>query len=147
MPAPYGVVSTGFNAKTLAEAKTDVIAAIRRVFGAAANVDSRSRLGQLVDTFSEQYSDVWQLALAVANALNPASATGALLDNLAALTGTIRNPASYSTVTLACLGTAGTVLPISRRASVTGTAAVFELAQRDARGCGALGWHDSLRHW
>jgi uncharacterized phage protein gp47/JayE len=128
MPAPYGVVSTGFNAKTLAEAKTDVIAAIRRVFGAAANVDSRSRLGQLVDTFSEQYSDVWQLALAVANALNPASATGALLDNLAALTGTIRNPASYSTVTLACLGTAGTVLPISRRASVTGTAAVFELA-------------------
>lgn len=128
MPAPYGVVSTGFNAKTLAEAKTDFVAAIRRVFGAAANVDSRSRLGQLVDIFAEQFSDVWQLAIAVANALNPASATGVLLDNLCALTGTIRNPASYSTVTLAALGTAGTVLPISRRASVTGTSATFEMA-------------------
>jgi uncharacterized phage protein gp47/JayE len=126
MPAPYGVTTTGFNAQTLAEVRDTVVAALRRTFGAQANVDSRSRLGQYTDILSEQLYDVWQLALAVAGALNPGSATGVVLDNLCALTGTTRKVATYSTVTLACVGTAATVLPVGRVASVAGTSARFQ---------------------
>jgi uncharacterized phage protein gp47/JayE len=139
------VTSTGFNAKTLAEARDTVVASVRGVFGSAANVDSRSRLGQLVDIFAEQLSDLWQMALAVAGGLNPWTATGASLDAVCALTGTTRLPASYSTVTLACLGTPGTVLASGRRVSATGSGNLFETTA-GATLAGASAWAASTSY-
>ena len=49
MPAPWGVTSTGFNAKTAAEIRADMVASARRVYGPAVNTDSRSRIGQFID--------------------------------------------------------------------------------------------------
>lgn len=125
MPAPYGVTPTGFNAKTLAEVRADLVAAARRVFGPAANTDSRARLGQLIDIVSEPLADVWNLGTSLANALNPNAATGQQADFIAALTGTTRKAAAATRVTLYLLGTAGTVVPATSRVGQPGTSALF----------------------
>lgn len=121
-----GVTSTGFIAKTISDLQNDLRAAARRVFGAQANVDPRARVGQLVTIFSERLSEIWELAEVVAGALDPNGATGVLLDHLCALTGTFRQPASRSTVSVVFVGTAGTVLAVGRQVGVTGTSTVFE---------------------
>lgn len=121
-----GVTPTGFEAKTVAEIQDDLRASTRTVFGLAANVDPRSRLGQLIAIFAAALSEAWELAEAVASALDPLGASGVLLDNLCALTGTFRAAAAKSSVTLTAIGTAGTLLTTGRRASVAGTSTVFE---------------------
>ena len=121
-----GVTSTGFVAKTLADLQADLQAAFRRVFGKQVNVDARARPGQMIDIFAEALSEAWELAEAVAGAFDPTSASGVLLDNLAALTGLTRSPPAKSAVSILAIGTNGTVLPIGRQAGVTGTTTVFE---------------------
>jgi uncharacterized phage protein gp47/JayE len=121
-----GVTLTGFVAKTVADLRADLNANVRTVYGLAANVDPRSRIGQLIGIFAAALSEAWELAEAVAGALDPLGASGVLLDNLCALTGTFRQAAASSSATITAIGTAGTVLATARRASVTGTSTVFE---------------------
>lgn len=121
-----GVTPTGFVAKTLSELQSDLREGFRRVFGKNVNVDARARAGQMIDVFSESISEAWELAEAVSAAFDPSSASGILLDNLCALTGLTRSAPAKSTVTILAVGTNGTVLPVGRRAGVTGNSAVFE---------------------
>lgn len=121
-----GVTSTGFLAKTLTDLQSDLRAAARRVYGNAVNVDPRARVGQLLDLFSDRLSEAWELAEAIAGAFDPNGATGVLLDNLAALTGTTRKAATKSTVSVVFIGTNGTVLSAGRQVGVTGTSTVFQ---------------------
>lgn len=121
-----GVTSSGFLAKTLSDLQADLQAAFRSVYGAAVNVDARARVGQFVDLLADRLTEAWELAEAAATALDPALASGVLLDNIAALTGTTRAAAFASRVSVVFIGTAGTVLAIGRRVGVTGTSTVFE---------------------
>lgn len=121
-----GVTPTGFVAKTLSEIQSDLREGFRRVFGKSVNVDARARVGQQIDIFSEALSEGWELAEAVSAAFDPSSASGILLDNLCALTGLTRSAPAKSTTSILAIGTAGTLLPIGRRAGVTGNSAVFE---------------------
>lgn len=121
-----GVTSSGFEGKTVADLTADLNDSARGVYGASANVDPRSRLGQLIGLFALALSETWELAEVIAAAFDPMGASGVLLDNLSALTGTVRKVATKSTATLYAIGTAGTVLPAGRRASVTGTSTAFE---------------------
>jgi uncharacterized phage protein gp47/JayE len=122
----FGVDPTGFVAKTVADITSDMQAAMRRVFGPAVNLDPRSRIGQLVGVFSDALSSVWELAEVVAAGLDPASSSGVLLKNLAALTGTLPKAATKSTVLLVVTGTPDTYLSIGRRVQVMGSSSIFE---------------------
>jgi uncharacterized phage protein gp47/JayE len=121
-----GVTNTGFVAKTLADLQNDLREAARRVYGKQANVDPRARVGQFLDIVAERLSEAWELAEAIAGAFDPAGATGVLLDNLAALTGTTRKGAIASTCDVVFIGTNGTALTTGRQVGVTGTSTVFE---------------------
>lgn len=121
-----GVTSTGFTAKTTGDLLDDLASAARQVYGAGVNVDARSRVGQMLSIMADALSEPWSVAEVLAAAFDARSAKGVLLDNLCALTGTYRAAAAKSAVTLLAIGTAGTALPVGRRARVTGTSTIFE---------------------
>lgn len=108
----WGVTSTGFIRPSLDEIKTDLEDACKGVFGESIDVSPQSNFGQLIGVMAERYSDLWEQGEAVYNAYSPDSATGVSLDNLAAITGTLREPARRSTSDSHFLfGNNGTVVP------------------------------------
>lgn len=125
----YGLLSTGFVPKPYTAVLADVEAAFRASFGESINLTPQSAFGQIAAIFAEQVSEVWDAAQGVYNAFNPDAATGAALDNLAALTGTLRLAATKSTVDLVCTGTPGTALAVARQASVDDTGSLFETTE------------------
>jgi len=122
-----GLTSTGFVPKTLGELRTEIGAGLRAVFGAAINLDSRSRFGQLRDLIASPLSTLWELGETLAGSFDPTGVNGVLLDNLCALTGTYRRPAfpSYAEQVV-FTGDAATVLPVGRRVRVPTTSTIFE---------------------
>lgn len=120
-----GVSATGFEPATIDEIIADLQASWRQVLGDAVNIADQSRDGQMIAIFAEQLSEAWQAGEAIAQLFNPNGATGTGLDNLAALTGTTRLPASKSTVTMTLTGTATTVVNTGKIASVAGTTSKF----------------------
>jgi hypothetical protein len=123
----FGVTEDGFVAKTVADIKTGLEAGFRGVIGQIANVDPRSRNGQLIALFSNALSDVWELGEALGNAFNPNAAGGLFLENLLALVGQTKLPATATTVDAVATGTAGTVVASGKRFSVPGTTTKIEL--------------------
>lgn len=127
MPGPYGLTSTGFNAKSLQEIKTDLETAWRSVFGAGADVSADSVDGQIIGIVADRMSDLWQLAAALYAAAYPDSATGVEMDKVAGITGTTRQPATKSQVAVTFTGTPATAIPTGTRVSVIGQGTLFEV--------------------
>jgi uncharacterized phage protein gp47/JayE len=125
MATTYGVTPTGFVTKPLADCKTELEAAFRAAFGADINLDPREPPGQLVGILAEREAALWDLAQDVYRAMDPDANEGDAQDAIAAITGTLREPARASTVTLVVAGTAGTVLASGRVASSPATAYRF----------------------
>lgn len=120
-----GVTSTGFVPATIDEIVAFFNAAWRTVFGAGVNVDPQSRNGQEIGIIAEQLGEVWQAGESIAQLFNPNGAVDAGLDNLCAITGTTRAPASKSQATLALTGTPATVVGTGKIASIPGTTSKF----------------------
>lgn len=140
-----GLTLTGFVPKTLGELRTEIGTGLRAVFGAAINLDSRSRFGQLRDLIASPLSTLWELGETLAGSFDPTGVNGVLLDNLCALTNTYRRPAFKSLAELVVFtGDNGTVLPIGRRVRVPTTSTLFEtlaevtLAAATVWGAGAI---------
>lgn len=114
----YGVTAAGFVPKTLDVIVEEKKASWRATFGESVNLSASSRNMQIIGIEAEREAELWELAEAVFNAFSPDSASGSALDNLAALTGTLRDAATKSTVTLVAIGTNGTVLSSGRVVSV-----------------------------
>lgn len=122
----WGVTSTGFVRPSLDEIKTDLENACKAVFGESIDVTPQSNFGQLIGVMAERYSDLWEQGEAVYNAYSPDSATGVSLDNLAAITGTLREPATRSTTDSQFLtGNNGTVVPAGSIVTVETTEVRF----------------------
>jgi len=118
---PYGVTPTGFVIKPLDVIKSEIEAEQLAAISPALNVTANSVFGQLNGIFADKLRDVWELIEAAYNAFAPDSATGAALDNVSAITGVTRLPATASrciavNVTLA----ATTTLPAGSVANVSG---------------------------
>lgn len=96
----FGVLSTGFRAKTLQDILDEIEDAQRAAFGPAINTQADSVLGQLNGIYADQLSELWEVANAVYRARQPDSASDEALDNVAAITGAVRLSAARSTVTL-----------------------------------------------
>lgn len=117
---PYGITSTGFSAKRLADIQAEIEDAFRSAFGVGINLDPLSPLGQMVGIVAERESLIWELAEDVYNSQYPDTASGASLDNVASISNITRLAATYSTVEGRVSGTNGTLVPIGFIASVNG---------------------------
>jgi hypothetical protein len=110
MTTTYGVLPTGFLRKPqsviLSEIEADQLAGISSDW----DVSPESPVGQVNAAVARQLSLVWELGETVYNSNDPDKAEDALLTAVAKLTGTERQAADYSTVTLTFNLTSGTLL-------------------------------------
>lgn len=118
----YGVTATGFSAKTYEVIVEELHDAWRAAFGASSLGERAQRLLAIV---AERLAEVWELAEDVYAAFDPDGAVDDALDALCALTGTTREPASESTVTLTLTGTSATVVPSGSTVETASTAIEF----------------------
>jgi uncharacterized phage protein gp47/JayE len=116
-----GVTPTGFISRTLLDLKEEIEAAWRSEFGANVDLDPNQPDGQIIGIFSDRFAELWELSQAIYSSFDPDKAGGQAQDALCAITGTIRDGATHSSVTLTCTGVPTTVLSSGREASVVGT--------------------------
>jgi len=120
-----GLESTGFDEKTLDEIKTEIENELKAEIDPGINVLATSLFGQLIGVFSGKLRELWEVALAVYNALYPDSASGAALDGVAAITGATRLAATKSQVSLDLNLDNGTTVPSGSVVSVGAEGARF----------------------
>lgn len=101
----FGLSDQGFQAKRLADIKTELEADFRALFGPGINLTAQSPLGQIIGIIAERETFVWEELEKVYASQYPDTAEGASLDGVAALTGTTRLPALASKVTARIFGT------------------------------------------
>jgi len=122
----FGVLPTGFRAKTLEELLLEIQEAERASFGPGINLLATSVFGQINGIFAEHLAELWEVAQGIYGAAYPDSASDAALDNVLSLTGVLRDPARKSHVhDLICTGTAATFLATGRVLSVENSGARF----------------------
>lgn len=123
--ATYGLTADGFVPKTLEIIVAELEASLRDEFGASLPLGDGTLMGRTIKIFAEREANVWELADTVHASQSPDNATGARLDDICALTGTIRKAALESLVALTLTGTPTTVVTSGNQASVTGTGERF----------------------
>lgn len=122
----YGLTTEGLLTKTLGLIRDDINAAIRQAFGASVKLDDQSIFGQLVGIISERIAQLWELSAAIYSSQDPDSASGSALEALAALTGTLRQQATYSVVSLVLAGDDTTVIPVDSKVATISTSIEFQ---------------------
>lgn len=111
-----GLTSAGFEIKRLPEIIEEEKARAKEVFqdlvpvGDEVDTSDSSTIGRLIGIHTPQISDLWELLQLVYSSFDPNSATGIALDNLVALNGTTRNPASPTTADVVIWGDQGTTI-------------------------------------
>ncbi len=121
----YGMDSSGFTKKKLADIKLSMEENLRAVFGVI-NTNPESVFGQIIGAYAEVESKIWDLAEDVYYSQYPNTANDIPLDNAVGLTGVTRLPATSSTVNIILLGTDGTIIPSGTQFEQINTAEVFE---------------------
>lgn len=94
----FGVTATGFNIETEQEILDRISTTARSTISPSLDVSQNSVVGRLLAIFAQEIAQNQELAQSVYNAFSDL-AEGQALDNRAALTGTTRAAATYSTVT------------------------------------------------
>ncbi len=120
---PFGINEEGLNVKPLETIKTEIEDSLKTNIDPALNVTATSVFGQIIGIISSKLSELWEVAQGVYSAFDPEAAEGSGLDALSSLTGTIREPASPSTVTATINIDNGVTVPIGSIASVSGNSA------------------------
>ena len=106
---PY-IDNTGMHIPTYAEIRDDLIQQMKSIFGDDIYIDEDSKDYQQISIFAKKIFDTNALGLLVYNNRTVNTAIGVGLDNLCALVGIKRKPATFSTVQLTVTGDAGTVI-------------------------------------
>lgn len=115
----FGVTATGFSQKEAPDIQSEIDDDLRAAFGPETNLLADAVFGQIIGVFIDKLAENWEVLAAVYAAQFPDSATGAALDNIAALTGATRLAARASVATLDQIFLDGSVtLPAGRIVSV-----------------------------
>jgi uncharacterized phage protein gp47/JayE len=122
----YGLTAQGFVIKTLTVVRADLDAAMRSAFGLSLVLGDKTLFGQINAILAERYAELWALAQAVYSSQDPNAATDLPLDNICALTGTTRPPATFSTVLETLIGTPTSVVPINTILATASTSLQFK---------------------
>lgn len=107
--APY-IDTTGIHVPTYEDIRDDLIASMKQIFGQDIYLDDDSQDYQQISIFAKKVFDTNSLAVLVYNNRTANTAIGTGLDNLCALVGIKRKPATYSTCQLTINGAPGTVI-------------------------------------
>lgn len=113
-----GLTENGLEILTQPELQAILEAAVREAFPGIDLTEGPE--SQLIGVLSEQVAIVYELLQAIYAAAYPDSANGILLDQVAALTGTTRRPATKSRVTLTLTLDDGTTVPAGSIVAVSG---------------------------
>lgn len=117
---PY-IDNTGMHIPTYAEIRDDLIQQMKSIFGDDIYIDEDSKDYQQISIFAKKIFDTNALGLLVYNNRTANTAIGIGLDNICALVGIKRKPATYSTVQLTVTGDAGTVITYGKATDGTYT--------------------------
>lgn len=140
MPAPYGLLSTGFNPATADEVIEAIKQGLRDRFGASLPVDDSTFEGALASLVGMQIGAVWEASEALAGAMDPDAASAALLDALCAITGTTRDDETNSTAVLTLTGTTGTIVTGGSRVALDSDDEVEFATDEDATLSALTAW-------
>lgn len=140
-----GLESTGFVALTLNEVRDRINEKMRARFGPSIDLSDDSVLGRIVGIFSEMIATQWELAESIYSSQDPDKAVDQALEAIAALTGTLKNDASPSTVPLTLTGTPLTSVLAGSRAKTASTSVLFETTA-DAVIVAATAWASSAAY-
>lgn len=133
MAEEYGLSSTGFKQKRLADIIQSMNSRIADQLGVQISTESNSVFGQLIGVFSYEIADLWEQAAQVYGAMYPHTASGVSLDNSAALAGITPIAAEKTTVVCTCYGTDGTQIPYGAQiSSATDSNIIFQCVDANA---------------
>jgi len=121
----YGLSATGYLAKTTQIIREEINEDYHDTFGNSLDLTDATPLGKEIGIIAERLALLWELGEATYSSQDPDKAEGAAQDAVCALTGTLRDAATSSTVTITATGTATTVITSGSQASVTGTGELF----------------------
>ena len=106
------ITESGLTIKSLSDIIDETNDSFRGEFGDNIDLSATSVLGQIIGIMSERESLIWELAEDVYNSQYPTNSIGRSLDLSASITGTVRRPATYSTIADGVArGENGTVVP------------------------------------
>lgn len=114
-----GLTDTGYTIPRLAEIIEELKAKAVELFqdlvpeGDVVNTSDNSTLGRLIGVISPSLADAWEASQDVYDSFNINAATGIALDNLVALGGVQRQPASSTITTVKLTGATGTTVPLN----------------------------------
>jgi uncharacterized phage protein gp47/JayE len=100
----------GLQIKTIEEILSELSTQQKAEIDSALNTAADEPIGQLNGIFAAQLREAWEVIQVAYNGFNPDAAEGFLLEKLSALTGTLREGATKSTVSLSCNLNLGTTL-------------------------------------
>lgn len=114
-----GLTPEGFDIKDLETILTEIESDQLANIDADLNVEADSIAGQLNGIIAAQLFELWELAEQVYQAAYPDTATGQALSYIAALTGTIRSPATKTVIEVSCVSSPPVTLPLGTAVYVT----------------------------
>lgn len=106
---PY-IDGQGIHVPTYTDIRDDLINSMKTIFGDDIYIDSDSQDYQQISIFAKKIFDANSLGVLIYNNRTANTAVGVGLDNLCALVGITRKPASNSTVQLTLTGSPSTVI-------------------------------------
>jgi uncharacterized phage protein gp47/JayE len=124
--AGEGLTDAGFVPKITDTIRTELNQVVFDIWGNAMNVSDKYPMGQLLSIIAEREAALWEGLQAAHAALDPDAATATALANLCALSGTLREAATPSVVTLHHTGTVSTLIGVGEQVSVDSTGEVFQ---------------------
>src|ERR1700689_4954748 len=95
----FGLTASGFVPKQQSDILADFQSQEQTNISATIDLDPDQPLGQINGIISGKIAELWELAETLYGIIDPDNAEAAALANVCALSGTIPNPATYSTVT------------------------------------------------
>lgn len=117
----FGVTPTGFNQKMIDDIESDVEARQKTTFGSQLNTGAEGLVGGYNASINASIAEAWEVLAAVYRSFYPDSANDESLENVGAITGAEKLPATKSRMVVACTGTPSTILLTGRVASVAGS--------------------------
>lgn len=125
MADEFGLLPTGFRRKLPAEIRASMVERLRPKWGASFDFTEGSPDGQLLTVFADEIGEPWRATEALYAQLSRDTATGVGLDARLLQTGTFRDEARPSSVTLLLIGDSGTPVPAGNRVSAASTGVAF----------------------
>lgn len=125
----YGVTDAGFIRKPLSQIVIDLRTRFQSTFGVNSDYSDDSPFGQIIADVSAMIDEPWQIGEDVYFSLDPDQATGARLNSLSALTGTVPKIPTKSTTIGVAIGAVGSFIASKTKVQVVGGGSIYQTTE------------------